>query len=255
MNASTAQVLCIGALVGVAALYQSRTAKRLEEHALSCEGDADSVEASTNVMNNPYLVQTILDFVGPGQHLYVSTISKLVGQCYGTVQAIKVQVHRLSDGAKQQVVVTPEMTLHSEMCKSESRLRLAVECGVQIASQGPMLQRAADGILAACSSGHRHKLAKVEERVSRHAVALGRYADEALLTYAYDQLGLPCYSAYVTMGAVMSGDLDKLQWLYLEEYAEMFSESSLLAARYGHTHILKWFYHIIKFPYACKNLL
>jgi hypothetical protein len=222
---------------------------------MSCEGGGTSGTertASSSVMSNPYLVQNILDFVGPGQHLYVSTISKVVRQCYSTIQPIKLQVLRLSDGTKQTVVVHSQMTLHSEMCRSESRLMLAVQCGVQIALQGSPLQRTAEGLLAKQSSFFRRKLAMAEEKLSNLAVSLGRYADQALLTCAYDQLGLPCFSAYITMGAVMSGDLDKLQWLYLVECAVMFSESSILAARYGHTHILKWFYQI-KFPIHAKT--
>jgi hypothetical protein len=209
---------------------------------MSCGGGgASGTErtAGSSVMSNPYLVQNILDFVGPGQHLYVSTTSKVVRQCYSNFQAVELQVLRLSDGAKQAVVVHSQMTLHSEMCRSESRLMLAVQCGVQIAPQGTPLHRTAEGLLAARSSFYRRKLAMAEEKLARHAVSLGTYADQALLTFAYDQLSLPCYSAYVTMGAVMSGDLDKLQWLYLVEYAAMFSESSILAARYGHTHTLK----------------
>eukprot|EP00953_Heterococcus_sp_UTEX-ZZ885_P021402 11940-Heterococcus_DN1.PRE.2 len=86
MKAFTGHICCIAALAGVAALYLDRKAG-LGEHALSCEGSAASsteTGASNNVMNNPYLVQSILDFVGPGQHLYISTISKLVRQCYDT---------------------------------------------------------------------------------------------------------------------------------------------------------------------------
>jgi hypothetical protein len=72
-----------------AALRNNRKAKR-GQHAVSCEGGATSSEewsASNNVMNNSYLVQSILDFGGPGQHLYISTVSKLVRQCYAKVEA------------------------------------------------------------------------------------------------------------------------------------------------------------------------
>jgi hypothetical protein len=244
MNNSIAQVCCVAAAVGAAAaLYHSRTAQRqIEEHALSGQGDAASIEASSSVMKNPHLVQNILDFVGPGQHLYVSTINFLVHECHSTVQAIKCPVYR--DGALTDIVVGPQMTQFSEMCRSQSRLMLAVRCGLQLGPHASVLRCVAEDLLAACSNGYRHKLAMREEKLSKHGVALGRYADKALLTFAYKQLGLPCFSACIIMGAVMSGDLEKLQWLYLVGYAAMLSESSILAARYGHTNILERFYDI-----------
>jgi hypothetical protein len=223
--------------------YRSRKARE-QLHAASCEGGASGERtASSIVMKDPYLVQSILDFVGPGLHLYISTVSKLVGQCYGTVRAIDLQVHRLSDGAKQQVIVSPQMTLHSEMCKSESRLRLAVECGVNLAAQGSTLQRAADRLLAACSSGYRHRL-EVRDAQIWQRKALGRYADKALLTFAYDHLGLPYFSTNVIIGAVMSGDLDKLQWLHLKMNVPLRVDSSFVAALFGCTNILQWFYKL-----------
>eukprot|EP00953_Heterococcus_sp_UTEX-ZZ885_P024558 13432-Heterococcus_DN1.PRE.3 len=72
MKSSAAQIACVIAAVGAAALYRTRSVQQKpEEHALSCEGGVGSdveVAASTNVMHNPYLVQSIIDFVGPGQH-------------------------------------------------------------------------------------------------------------------------------------------------------------------------------------------
>jgi hypothetical protein len=247
MKAFTGHICCIAALAGVAALYLNRKAG-LVEHALSCEGSAASsteTGASNNVMNNPYLVQSILAFVGPGQHLYISTISKLVRQCYSNVQAIECPVHCLKTAEVTNVAVSCQMTQYSEMCRSRSRLMLTMECGVQIAhSHDSALRRAADGVLAACSSSYRDKLVKivVEDPLKMHKLMLGRFADKALLAYAYNNLGLPFNSPYVTVGAVISGDLDKLQWL--SNKAAMCLESSILAARHGRVNILKWLYKI-----------
>jgi hypothetical protein len=251
MKASTAQVLCIGALVGVATLYLSRPANR-EERALSCDGGAASSTeraASSIVMKDPYLVQIILDFVGPGQQLYLSTVSKLVRQCYGSVQAIECSFYCLKTAALIKVIVTSQMTQFSEMCSSKSRLMLAGECGVQIASQQTVPRRAADRLLAACSNSYRCRLATaaVDDASKMQKLLLGRNADKALLTFAYDHFGLPFYSVYVTLGAITCGDLDKLQWLCLVRKAAMCFESSAIAARHGHTSILKWLYEI-KFP-------
>jgi hypothetical protein len=203
------------------------------------------------VMNNAYLVQTILDFVGPGQHLYISTISKLVRLCYGTVQAIKCPVYR--GGTLIDIIVGPQMTQFSELCRSESRLVLAVRHGVQIAPHDmnwSSLRCMANDLLAICSSGYQSKLSAADaaDPQWQQKVSLGRYADKALLTFAYNHLELSFFSYFITLGAVMSGDLDKLQWLCTVENVSLCPESSFMAARYGHTNILKWFYHI-KFPF------
>jgi hypothetical protein len=86
---------------------------------------------------------------------------------------------------------------------------------VKLAVQGSMLQRAADRLLAARSSGYRRILETRSASQAWQKRALGRYADKALLAFAFEHLGLSCSSDDVTMGAVMSGDLDKLQWLHL----------------------------------------
>jgi hypothetical protein len=217
-----------------------------EEHALSCEGGVGSdveVTASTNVMNNPYLVQRIIDFIGPGQHLYISTISKLVRQCYAKVEAIEISLYH--DGPVSHIVVSAQMTRYSEMCTSKSRLMLAVQCGVHFTQQGSMMQCAADhSVSAACSTGSRNKLELTDTAQCRDMVLLGRYADKAVLALAYDQLSLPTSSAYVTIGAVISGDLAKLLWLHLVMKVPLCIRSSTVAARYGHMDILAWLYQM-----------
>jgi hypothetical protein len=69
MKASTAQIACASAVVGAAALYHHSRKVNRAQRALSFEGDATSNigwPASSDVMNDPYLVQSILDFVGLG---------------------------------------------------------------------------------------------------------------------------------------------------------------------------------------------
>jgi hypothetical protein len=101
-------------------------------------------------------------------------------------------------------------------------------------------------VLAARNALYKSKLesAEIADPQWKHKVALGRFADKALLNFAYNQLSLSCFSAYIALGAVVSGDLDKLQWLRLVKGATMFRESSVVAAQYGHTNILNWFYQI-----------
>jgi hypothetical protein len=126
------------------------------------------------------------------------------------------------------------------MCRSKSRLVVAVECGVKLAVQGSMLQRAADRLLAAHSSGYRRSQEMRTGSQAWQKRALGRYADKALLAFAFDHLGLSCSSDDVTMGAVVSGDLDKLQWLHPVMRVPLCTKSIMIAARFGHIDILDW---------------
>jgi hypothetical protein len=226
-----------------------RSRKKREQFGVVREGGA-SVEksASSIVMNEPCLVHYILEFVGPGQHLYVSTISKLVRRCYGTVQAVELQAYRILGSEWTKAIVTHQETLCREMCASKARLLLAVECRVQLAPHASLLQRTVHFLI---TFNNRRKVLEAASNtyfwVCNLSLSVGRYADRALLTFAYEKLCLSYFSEYVTLGAIMSGDLDKLQWLRLAKRAEMSRESSVMAARFGHTNILQWFYQM-RFP-------
>jgi hypothetical protein len=251
LKSAAAQIACVIAAVA-AALYRSKTAQRQpEEHASRsprCSGVASSdieVVASTKVMTNPYLVQNIIDFIGPGQHLSISTISKLVRQCYAKVETIDVPMYH--DGPVSHIVVSAQMTRYSAMCTSKSRLTLAVQCGAQFTQQETIIttRRTADHRgSAACGTGAKSKFELTDAAQCRDMVLLGRFADKAVLALAYEQLSLPTSSAYVTMGAVMSGDLAKLLWLHLVMKVPLCIRSSTVAARYGHMDILAWLYQM-----------
>eukprot|EP00953_Heterococcus_sp_UTEX-ZZ885_P017809 9966-Heterococcus_DN1.PRE.1 len=124
-----------------------RSRKKREQCGLSC--GAGERPASSIVLNDPCLVKYVLDFVGPGQHLYVSTINKLVRQCYGTVPAMELQAYRVLGTEWTKATVSHQETLCREMCASKSRLLLAVECRVKQPLQRSMLQRAGDVLVTA----------------------------------------------------------------------------------------------------------
>jgi hypothetical protein len=224
-----------------------RSRKKREQCGLSCGAGVER-PASSIVLNNPCLVKYLLDFVGPGQHLYVSTINKLVRQCYGTVPAMELQAYRVLGTEWTKATVTHQETLCREMCASKSRLLLAVECRVKQPLQRSMLQRAGNVLVTAGGYDYRRRFLTADPInllwVYNLSISVGRYADRALLTFAYEKLCLSDFSEYVTLGAIMSGDLDKLQWLCLVKKAHMFRKSSLMAARFGHVNILERFYQI-----------
>jgi hypothetical protein len=160
-----------------------RKAKReQQQHAQRSEGAATSSTgwpASSIVMSNPYLVQSILDFVGPGQHLFVSTISKLVRQSY--LQVKPIERHR---GTQSKVIVHSQMTQYREMCRSEMRLMLAVRCSAQrVAAQRSMLKRTTDRLQAACGRDCKRKaiVSVVDDSLDTRKLSLliGEYAEKS----------------------------------------------------------------------------
>jgi hypothetical protein len=241
MKASIAQVAFIAAVVGAAALCHSRKAKRAE-HALSCEGGAagSTERASTNVMNNAYLVQNILDFVGPGQHLYVSTISQLVHRCYSTVPAIEFDGYD-TNGKEKTMLISSQMTRYSETIACISRFRLALASGVELAVHRSMLK-----CLAYCqmlskytaASPHRTRTGVLVFDILhwRFQMLVG---DQEMLTFVHEKLGMP-WTEHVINGAIVSGNIALLQWLYADMKCPLSGNSSSMAVRYRHPDILKW---------------
>jgi hypothetical protein len=138
------------------------------------------------------------------------------------------------------------MTQYSEMCSSQSRLMLAVRCGLQLGPHASELRCVVQDVLAVCSSSFKSKfeICAAADPQWQQKMSFGRFADKALLTFAYYNLDLSHLSTYVTLGALVPGDLHKLHWLSIVERVLMCPEGSMFAARYGHTDILKWLYQI-----------
>eukprot|EP00953_Heterococcus_sp_UTEX-ZZ885_P020487 11459-Heterococcus_DN1.PRE.5 len=89
MNAAASQTACVVALVGIAVLHQTRKTSNQSAHVSQAEkaSEPNSAAAYNGVLNSPVLVQNILDFVGPVQHLYIAAINSLFNQCYAQVRA------------------------------------------------------------------------------------------------------------------------------------------------------------------------
>jgi hypothetical protein len=131
------------------------------------------------------IVQKILDYVGPGHWLFISTVSKLYRDLYKKVKS----QHVVSRGRKG--VADSNMTLFSSVCASPSRLRLAHSRGY-----GCLVNK------------------------SLREYYIGWVADKPTLMTAHE-LGLVKYSSDVLTGAVRAGDLTKAIWLHTEQHCEL----------------------------------
>eukprot|EP00953_Heterococcus_sp_UTEX-ZZ885_P042160 21454-Heterococcus_DN1.PRE.2 len=97
-----------------------------------------TVADRSNPLDHKGILQLVVDYVGVGEHLFLSMVSKGFRACYLNVPVYEGRVWR----------VEPQMTVCTAIMRSLSRLRLAVELGFKLDPQNTRLQfcagRAAD---------------------------------------------------------------------------------------------------------------
>jgi hypothetical protein len=158
--------------------------------------------ASLNPLSEAGTLNHVLGFVGSGHWLFCSLVDKLWLQIYQSLQ-------NSSESAANYIALYGEhITYSSSAFSSVSRLQLAADCGLLLAT-GLKLQRNA-----------------------------GRYADIETLALAHE-LGLP-YTARVVRGAAVSGSLLKLKYLHLEQDCTLPDNISWPAAESGSIEVLTW---------------
>jgi hypothetical protein len=153
----------------------------------------------------------VLNNLGPGQFLFIATVSKPWRAVYKRVADVTmVGVRKLADGVDAKYAVTAEMTLFSSVFASCSRVALAHQCGLELDDdQNWKLQRVA-----------------------------GRSADVKTLQMVHDQ-GLK-WSIELLYGAAESALLHKLQWLHKEQKCELPADTCHYAARGNSIKLLSW---------------
>jgi hypothetical protein len=108
-------------------LVWSSTTSRLEmletcgEERASKRPTADSC----NPLHHKGILQLVLDCVGPGEHAFVSTVSKNFRVCYLNVADFE----GVPRAYEEQITVVHDMTTYSSVFRSLSRLRWAAELG------------------------------------------------------------------------------------------------------------------------------
>jgi hypothetical protein len=153
------------------------------------------------------ILQKVLDFVGPGEHAFVSTVSKSFRACY---LQDSVYENACGDNVEFKLAYRNRTTCSSAL-RSLSRLRLAVNLGFPLDPQCQFLQNRA-----------------------------GRVADIETLVELHEQYHMP-YTKEVSSGAAVSGLLCKLQWL-LDEKQQCLQPDNLdcFAVQAPTLDVLKW---------------
>jgi hypothetical protein len=178
--------------------------------------------ASSIISGNVGILQSIVEHVGLGEALFVSTISKAFLQRYRTLHNVSRTPEWYERGiCPYKVLLTPQTTAYSAVFASPSRVKLAAACGLAFQVSEAEMD---SGVL------------ETRTRCLQHRA--GKFADEATLTAAAE-LGLPLDSTCIATGAAESGDLAKLQMLH-RKHACKLDCTVRYAARSGSIEMLLW---------------
>eukprot|EP00953_Heterococcus_sp_UTEX-ZZ885_P009807 5746-Heterococcus_DN1.PRE.2 len=150
----------------------------------------------------------VLNILGPGQHLFISAVSKAWQESYERVESVQIaELTFKSYDEADLYTICPDTTLCSAAFATPASLGLAHECGLTFG----------------------------DKRIQRVA---GKVADIGTLRAA-KELGL-AFTDYVLMGAAESSSTLKLGWLHAEQACLLPPRVSNYAARSGSTDVLRW---------------
>jgi hypothetical protein len=169
-------------------------------------------ERSTGAGDNPLhqrgILQQVLDFVGPAQHLFLSPVSKSFRACYLNTPVLT-SVYQDESGDVE-ITLVHHMTAFGAVLGSPSRVRLAAELGFVLNIKNLWSQ-----FLAGAHSS-------IETLVELHEQYQMRYTE------------------VVCRGAAVAGSVSKLQWLLDEQQCPQPDDIDRFAVNARTTDILKW---------------
>eukprot|EP00953_Heterococcus_sp_UTEX-ZZ885_P002106 1644-Heterococcus_DN1.PRE.5 len=188
---------------------EAKTAERAMEGGMSLSKRVGV--AITSPLDDAGILLHILNTLGPGQHLFISAVSKAWKESYESVASVQIAgLHDFHCSLAYQCTINSQTTLCSAAFASAAVLKLAHASGLII-------------------SGRDHKPL---QRIA------GRAADISTLQAAVE-LGLPLTDA-VLIGTAESGSVSKLQWVHMYQGYQLPYDICDYAARCGHVDTLRW---------------
>jgi hypothetical protein len=176
--------------------------------------------------NSPLLeagiLQRVCEFVGPGQHIFVATVSKAFHAACAKVPSHRIR--GLCHLSHWKANYSAKMTLSRSAFASVSCFKWALDSG---------LQRFLNGRYSEGSFGE-----VIDSDFWRLQRIAGQFSDVETLQAALEA-GVPL-SPDMICGAADSGSLAKLLWLHTEHNCQLFDDVTDHAARGGNVDMLKW---------------
>jgi hypothetical protein len=167
-----------------------------------------SVVERYNPLYHNGILQHVLDMVGPGEHIFLSVVSKSFRACYLKVPVFEGTFPTIEEDID--ISIEPRMTVCSAIFRSLSRLRLAVRLGFAVKTWSWECQHIA-----------------------------GTYADVQTLVELHEQHRM-VYTDEVCRGAAESGCISKMQWLLDEQHCPQPADLACSALHASTTNMLKW---------------
>jgi hypothetical protein len=165
-----------------------------------------ALTAASNPLIDTGILQQVFTFL-PGHHLFLSAVCREWRAVYASMADQQMRTFRLYGNTKH-VACGARTTLYSAAVASPATARLACECGVQFFSNMHM------------------------------QVIAGGYADTQTMA-ALRELGMPL-SESVILAVGLSGRLNILQHLLIEQLCPKHNNLSHYAARSGNISMLNW---------------
>jgi hypothetical protein len=197
-----------------------------------------AVVSSAPPLKDPSILLHILSILGPGQHLFISAVSRAWRESYervGSVQMAGIN-HQYTNQAVLHTI-TSKTTLCSAIFGSPAAVRLAHDCG--LAFDNWKLQR-----MAGRAAGILTLQAAQEvglELTDTVLIGAAEAASVAMLQLLHTQQGCKLPED-ICAWAARSGSVDTLRWL--KEHGEVFESSTCEGAAAGaHLRVLQFLRH------------
>jgi hypothetical protein len=187
----------------------------------------------TSLLDDAGILLHMLNILGPGQHLFISAVSKAWRESYQRVASVQIAVPPPSLYSNT-ITVTADTTLFSTVCASVSRVKLAHECGLSFNNAMKHLIAGRVAALPVLQAAYELELELTDQVASGAAVA----ASVPKLQWLHAQQGRPLHED-ITYHAAKSGNVDVLNWL--KDRGHAFTAVTCWGAAAGaHVHILKY---------------
>jgi Ankyrin repeats (3 copies) len=235
----------------------------------SMHAQACSTVESSNPLLHLGVLRSVLSFIGPGHHLFVTPVCKWWKQVYYALGSQQLPAC-LSTGRKIIFTCVPQMMLFSSVFTSPSRVQLAHKSGLKCASRAYELaagKHADVATLAAahelgmqytdmtmCGAAESNKIAEVQFLHSQGQpwpvwmfAGLARSGFFELLRWCYEH-GCP-WDANAPHYAAESGNVELMQWVLQQQPGTTLSADAMTtAASKGHTAMCE-FLHAQQCPW------
>jgi hypothetical protein len=196
---------------------------------VSSEARECSAADSSNPLQQPGILQCVLDHVGPGHWSFLAEVCSLWKDLYLRVASKQVQVTKHSE----KITCVPQMTSFSAVFASPARVRLAQALGLRYDT--PQSQRAAGMHAGIATLAAAHELGM---QYTHEAMLGAAHCNEVAVVQFLHARGCT-FDTQVSCAAAARGHTNMCAYLHAEQ-CPWGTMNCTLAAIFGHSSTLRW---------------